>query len=94
MFPVLTALIPVAKTTTRAPRTFTASAPLLNRLISKIFEPSGDARADAEYLAGARDANRYLDDKRMFGDEHAEQMEIERDLKDPDGDDWCCTTLC
>jgi len=47
--------------------------------------PSGNARADAAYLQGAREANRYLEDKRMFGEELAEQWELERELADPDG---------
>ena len=47
--------------------------------------PSGNARADAVYMQGAREANRYLDDRKMFGEELADQWELERDLADPEG---------
>ena len=41
--------------------------------------PSGNPRADAEYLEGARAANRYVEDCRMFGEEYVDALEMDRD---------------
>ena len=42
--------------------------------------PSGDSRADAEYQAGVADANRYLNDKAIYGEALAEQWEMEAEM--------------
>lgn len=47
--------------------------------------PSGDTRADAEYLRGARDVENWRENRALFGEEEAERMEIERELRDGDG---------
>jgi len=47
--------------------------------------PSGDPRADAEYLAEARGANRYVEDCRMFGQDYVDELEMDRELQDPEG---------
>lgn len=51
-------------------------------------KPSGPggrvSREDREYYAGRADAQRYLDDRRIYGEELAEQWEIERELRE----DW------
>lgn len=38
------------------------------------------ARMDSEYNAGVADANRYLDDKRFYGEELADQWEMDAEL--------------
>lgn len=45
-------------------------------------KPSHNTRADAEYYAGIRDVERYRENKRWFGDEMAEAMEIEREMRE------------
>lgn len=42
-------------------------------------------RCDSEYAAGVADANRYLENRRFFGEEMAERMEIEQEMR---GLDW------
>lgn len=39
-------------------------------------------RDDREYLAGVADANRYMDDVRIYGRELAEAWEIEREMRE------------
>lgn len=39
--------------------------------------PSGDSRADREYYAGRADAQRYLDEKKIYGEELAERFAAE-----------------
>jgi len=46
---------------------------------------TGNARADREYRQGAAEAARYLSDKAIYGEELADQWELERELR---GLDW------
>ena len=52
--------------------------------------PSRDSKADAEYMAGRRDAQNYRDNQRMFGSEQAEslQMQAEHDRYWRFGEDY------
>lgn len=43
------------------------------------------SQADAEYRRGQREAEDYLLNKKLFGEELADQWELERDLRDPEG---------
>ncbi len=47
--------------------------------------PSGNPRADAEYLKGAREANRYSENASLLGEDYAAAEELAWSLKDPDG---------
>lgn len=50
--------------------------------------PSGNPGADAAYLQGAREANQYLEyleDRRFYGEEIADALELDRELNDPEG---------
>lgn len=44
--------------------------------------PSGDRHADAEYHRGVMDAERFRDDVACYGEETANLMEIERELRE------------
>lgn len=46
--------------------------------------PSDDPRADQEYWQGRREANQYVQNKQLYGEELAEQWEIERELQEDD----------
>ena len=47
--------------------------------------PTGNPRADAEYLKGAREANRYMEDRALFGEDYAAREEYNHMMRDPDG---------
>lgn len=48
--------------------------------------PTGvDPAADREYLRGAQEATRYMEDRRMFGEALADQWDMEREMRDGDG---------
>ena len=42
--------------------------------------PSGDPKADAEYMAGIADGNRYLNDKKIYGAALAEKWAAEEEF--------------
>jgi hypothetical protein len=42
-------------------------------------KPSGDTQADQDYYAGLNDGRMYSEDRKMFGDELAEQFEMDRE---------------
>lgn len=44
--------------------------------------PTGHPRQDAEYMQGVQDARNWQENRRMFGDEVADRMEIERELRE------------
>lgn len=46
----------------------------------KPYDPER-AAADREYNAGVADYNRWKEDRRMFGDEVADALDIERELR-------------
>ncbi len=47
--------------------------------------PTDDPHADRERLQGMQDAKNWQENRRLFGDEEAERMEIEADLRRPEG---------
>ena len=47
--------------------------------------PSGNPGGDAEYLSGAREANEYMANRALYGDEAADAIDIEAMLRDPEG---------
>ena len=46
-------------------------------------KPSANPSGDLEYWAGRKDADRYLTERAIYGEELAEQFDIERELQDP-----------
>ena len=46
-------------------------------------KPSANPSGDREYWAGRKDADLYLAERAIYGEELAEQWEIERELQDP-----------
>ena len=42
-------------------------------------------RADHEYQAGAAEAERWMADRRMFGEEFADAIDMDAELRDPEG---------
>lgn len=50
----------------------------------KACRPSDDPRADREYWQGRREAYQHLQNKKLYGEELAEQWEIEREMREDD----------
>ena len=44
--------------------------------------PSGDRQADSQYYQGIQDAERWRENRRLFGDQMADAMELERELRE------------